>query len=192
MKKTLLFTAAALMLSAGAFAQEYSGQRPQRGERPDEATMIKMRTERMAKEYGLNEAQTAKLLELNQKYPNVMGPGMRGPGGSGMGRPRDGQRPDGENVGSKSDDSKAAAKKAKKSKKNKKSDGDESDTQARPEGGKPGVPPGMTEERMKEMEAAREAYETELKGILTEAQFKTYQENKNRRPQGRGPGGPRN
>ena len=45
----------------------------------------------------------------------------------------------------------------------------------------------------KEMEAAMEAYENELKGILTEDQYKTYQENKNRRMQQmqqRGTGGP--
>ena len=46
------------------------------------------------------------------------------------------------------------------------------------------------------MQAAREAYENELKEILTEDQFKTWKENMNRRQQGQGrpggygPGGP--
>ena len=84
MKKFVLI-AAALTLSLASFAQENGTDRRQRGgrpERPDEATMIKMRTERMVEELGLDEAQGAKLLELNQKYPQaMMGPG--GPGGPG-------------------------------------------------------------------------------------------------------------
>ena len=52
----------------------------------------------------------------------------------------------------------------------------------------------MSEEQIQEMQKAREAYEAELKEILTEDQFKTWKENQNRRPQGRpggfGPGGP--
>ena len=67
MKKTLLITTA-LLLTVMAFAQ---GNR-QGFQRPDEATMVKMRTERMAQQLGLDETQTAKLLELNQKYPNAM------------------------------------------------------------------------------------------------------------------------
>ncbi|MBQ8061912.1 MAG: DUF4890 domain-containing protein [Bacteroidales bacterium] len=164
MKRTLLI-ATALLLSVGAFAQENR----QGFQRPDEATMIKMRTERMAQQLGLDEAQTAKLLELNQKYPNAM---MGGPGGPGMGRPsreaRDEQNATDENANGKK------VKKAKKAKKAEKAEGETNDR----------------ESRMKEMQASMEAYETELKGILTEEQFKTWQENRNRRPEGRGPGGP--
>ena len=60
--------------------------------------MIKMRTERMTKELGLNEEQSAKLLELNQKYPTAMFRGHGGPGGPGrpgMERPRRGNKKDG-------------------------------------------------------------------------------------------------
>lgn len=154
MKKFVLI-AAALTLSLASFAQENGADRRQRGgrpERPDEATMIKMRTERMVEELGLDEAQGTKLLELNQKYPHaMMGPGgPDGPGrGPGMGRP------------------------AKKSDKNK------------------GERPELTEEqkeRMKEMKADREAYEAGLKEILTEEQFKTWQEKGNRPPRGGRPG----
>ena len=127
--------------------------------------MVKMRTERMAQQLGLDETQTAKLLELNQKYPNAM---MGGPGGPGMGRPsrdtRDEQNTTDEN---------ASGKKAKKAKKAKKTEGETNDREA----------------RMKEMQASREAYEAELKGILTDDQFKSWQEFRNRRPEGRGPGG---
>ena len=154
MKKFVLI-AAALTLSLASFAQENGTDRRQRGgrpERPDEATMIKMRTERMVEELGLDEAQGAKLLELNQKYPQaMMGPGgPGGPGrGPGMGRP------------------------AKKGDKNK---------GERPE------PTEEQKERMKEMKADREAYEAGLKEILTEEQFKTWQEKGNRPPRGGRPG----
>ncbi len=70
MKKTIIITMAALMLGIVANAQGNRGawqDRPQR-ERPDEATMIQERTDRMAEKYGLDEAQKAKLLELNKTY----------------------------------------------------------------------------------------------------------------------------
>ncbi|MBR5397764.1 MAG: DUF4890 domain-containing protein [Bacteroidales bacterium] len=70
MKKTIIITMAALMLGIVANAQGNRGSwqdRPQR-ERPDEATMIQERTDRMAEKYGLDEAQKAKLLELNKEY----------------------------------------------------------------------------------------------------------------------------
>lgn len=154
MKKTLLISATALMLSVCAFAQG-NGQRPPR-EKPDEATMVKMRTEHMVKQLELDETQAAKLLELNQKYPQMM---MGGPGGPGMGRPpRDGQRPE----------AKADTQKPKKENKVKKDRNDR---------------PQMTEEQMEKMKADREAYEAELKGILTEEQFKTWKEDQGKRPQ---------
>ena len=70
MKKTIIITMAALMLGIVANAQGNRGSwqdRPQR-ERPDEATMIQERTDRMAEKYGLDDAQKAKLLELNKEY----------------------------------------------------------------------------------------------------------------------------
>ena len=188
MKKTLIITATALMLCVGANAQE-DGQR-QRRERPDEATMLKERTDRMAKEYGLDEAQTAKLLELNQKYAGKMGPMMGGPGGPGMGRPpRDAQKDE----QATEDNTTKSSKKAKKSKKAKTTDNADTNSgeNVQQGGGRPGGMPRMTEEQMKEMRANREAYEAELKGIMTEKQFETYQNNMKRGPQGRGPGGPR-
>lgn len=171
MKKTLLISATALMLSVCAFAQG-NGQRPPR-EKPDEATMVKMRTEHMVKQLELDETQAAKLLELNQKYPQMMmgGPGGHGgPGGPGMGRPPRGQSQDGNVSGDKDKDSK----KAKQARKN--------NQEERPQ---------LTEEQKKEMDAAREAYEAGLKEILTEEQFKTWQEQGNRHPQGGRPGGRR-
>ena len=165
MKKSLFVITAALLLSICAFAQE---NRRQGFERPDEATMLKMRTDRMARELGLDEAQTAKLLELNQKYPNtMMGPRMGEQGRPGMGRPPR------EGMNDQNATEENAPKKDRKARK-----AEEKKAQ---------------EAQIKEMEAAMEAYENELKGILTDDQYKTYQENKNRRMQQmqqRGPGGP--
>ena len=168
MKKILLLIVAA-SLSMAAFAQD-NGQRQGR-ERPDEATIIKLRTERMIKMLGLDETQGARLLELNKKYPNVGMRGPGGPGGPGMGRPP--RNPEGQGAEGNTD---AKVKKGKKDKK-----------------GDKGERPELTEEQKQKMEQARqesEAYEAELKKILTEEQFKTWQESRNRPPQGRGPGGP--
>ena len=181
MKKLLLITAAALLLSVCAFAQEFGGW--QRGERPDEATMVKMRTDRMVRQLGLDETQAAKLLELNQKYPNVMMGGR--PGGPGMGRPPRGERPEEFVPPVENQDNATVDKKAKKkAKKEQKKKAKEADKAA-------------MDEQMKEMEANREAYEAELKEILTEDQYKSWEEFKNSRPQGPGgrpggfgPGGP--
>ena len=165
MKKSLLLIAA-LVLSISAFAQW--GGNGQGFQRPDPETMIKMRTDRMVQELGLDETQAAKLLELNQKYPNPMGrPGMGGPGrpgGPGMGRPDEGPKTD-ENVTDEGN--------AKKSRKEKRA---EKAKQA--------------ETEQNEAQAAMEAYENELKEILTEDQYKTYKENQSHRFEGRGQGGP--
>ena len=165
MRKSIIIMAAALALSIGAAAQDFP-QGPPQGRMFDDEQMAQMRTDRMAQQLGLDETQTAKLLELNKKYPISM---MRPGGGPGMGRPP--RNPQGEQKVEVNPDTdpKAAKKAAKKAKKAQKK-----------------------EEEAKaadEAQAAMEAYENELKEILTEDQFKAYQENKNRRPQGRGPGG---
>ncbi len=46
------------------------------------------------------------------------------------------------------------------------------------------------EDRMKEIQAEREAYDAGLKEILTEDQYKTWQENRDKHPQGRPQGRP--
>ena len=168
MKKVIIITAAALLFSIGAMAQ-FPGGGPggPGGGMPDEAQMAEMRTQWMARQLGLDEAQTAKVLELNKKYPMSM---MRPGGGPGMGRPSRNPQEEQKVEADPNADPKAAKKAAKKAKKAKKQ-----------------------EEQAKaadDAQATMEAYENELKEILTEDQFKTYQENKNRRPQGRGPGGP--
>ncbi len=79
----------AVALTLNASAQD---QNTQRGPRMDRSEMIKSRTEAMAKQYGLDEAQQQKLFELNKQYPEAMPRmGMRGGGP----RPGMGNRPGG-------------------------------------------------------------------------------------------------
>ena len=59
----------------------------------DRTEMIKQRTDNAVQKYGLSSEQAAKLLELNTKYADTMGPGMgmggrRGGGQGGAQRPR--------------------------------------------------------------------------------------------------------
>lgn len=83
MKKTVCFMA--LMLAVcSACVKAQNEERPQ-GERPkmDKTEMAQKRTDEMAKQYGLSEKQTKKLLEVNKEYAEKMRP---------MGRPP--RRPD--------------------------------------------------------------------------------------------------
>ena len=74
-----------------------TAQDNQGGQRPrfSREQMVEMRTDDMAKQYGLDDQQKQKLLELNKQYPEAMpfmgfrgqrGPGMRGPRGNGKER----------------------------------------------------------------------------------------------------------
>lgn len=74
MKKIFLTLAASFLLSASAIAQD--DNRRQERPRMDRTEMLKMRTEQTAKQYNLDETQTAKLLELNTKYADTMFRGM--------------------------------------------------------------------------------------------------------------------
>lgn len=86
---------AAVMFSSAAMAQDQ-----EKGKKKEE--MAKHRTEKMVKDYDLNESQAAKLLELNTKYADKMRPhhGPHGPHGMKGQRPEppkgdmQGQRPE--------------------------------------------------------------------------------------------------
>ena len=163
MKKMMIV--ALTMMSATLMAQNNDQQRPQM----DRATMVKVQTERMASEYGLDEAQTAKLMELNTQFAEKihMG-GMRGQRRGGPnGGPNGGQRR--QNV--------------------------DGQTGASPQQGQmqQGQRPSreQMEARMKEMRANREAYNAELKKIMTEEQFSKYEVAEKQRMERRGPRGPR-
>ena len=59
---------AAVLMSATAFAQDEKQCNCNckcKDKKPDKTEMVKHRTDRMVKEYGLDEAQAQKLLELN-------------------------------------------------------------------------------------------------------------------------------
>ena len=99
MKRLVMAIMAGMMMTATCFAQNNDAQ--QRPQRMDKNEMIKMRTDRMVSEYGLNETQAAQLKDLNtnfaDKLPYMGGPrqmGQRGRNGNGRGM-RQGQNADG-------------------------------------------------------------------------------------------------
>lgn len=84
MKRFLITLIAIVAMTTTSFAQNDNDKQ----DRPkfDPTEMLKKRTEATAKRYGLDEAQTAKLQELNSKYARSMMPAPR------MRPPRDGKR----------------------------------------------------------------------------------------------------
>ena len=74
MKQMIIAIAVAVIFSSAAMAQNQ-----EKGIKKEE--MVKHRTEKMVKDYDLNDKQAAKLLELNTKYADKMRPhhGHRGP-----------------------------------------------------------------------------------------------------------------
>lgn len=151
MKKMIVTMMAAMLMSTTAMAQET--QTEQRQHRKfDKTEMIKHRTDETVSRYKLDDKQAKKLLELNTKYADKIGP--RGPrhGRHGAGRP---SMPPKEIKGE------------------------------RPE---PPKDNGKMQERRKEMEANMKAYDAELKKIMTEDQYKSYQaDQKKMREKRRGP-----
>ncbi|MBP5339881.1 MAG: DUF4890 domain-containing protein [Prevotella sp.] len=87
MKKMVLALIAALTMTTSMMAQDDNRQNRERRQF-DRTEMLKQRTDRMVKAYGLNEEQAKQLLDLNTKYAEQMGPG-RGfrPGGERGQRP---------------------------------------------------------------------------------------------------------
>lgn len=95
MKKLIMTFAACLVMGTAAMAQGGEGQP---GQQMDKSEMIQKRTERFAKKYGLDEAQSQKLLELNTEYADKISPmGFGGPGkGRGQRGPQGQRRPQGQ------------------------------------------------------------------------------------------------
>lgn len=118
-------------------------------------------TNRMAENLKLDDKQKSKVLELNKEYEGVLmgGPGM----GRGFGRGPRGPRPDGETGATKGNDQQ----------------------KQRPQR------PELTDEQKAQMKAnmeKRQEYDKKLKKILTDEQYKNYQEQHRRH--GHGPRGP--
>jgi len=173
MKKAVLALVAMMTMTA-AMAQGDNQRGDANRRKMNKTEMIKNRTDETVKKYGLNDEQAAKLLELNTKFADVMGPGMRGPGGRGP-RGNGGARP--------------------------RPDGNTAATQqAQTDGNQKGNRPEMTEEMKEQMKAQRQKrqeamkkYDTELQAIMTADQYKAYKADQEKRmKEGRGRGQRRN
>ena len=153
MKRMILTMMAAALVSMTALAQEEKqGQRPE--PKFDKAEMVKHRTDETVKRYNLNSEQAKKLLELNNKYADKMGP--RPPHRGHMGGP--GRPP--------------------------KDKGDGKCQCPKPQKDDQRPAPPKDEKRAehhKKMKETMEAYNAELQKIMTADQFKSYQEDMQKR-----------
>ncbi len=155
MKNFIMVLMAAFMMTGTAVAQETKERKQM-----SETEMIKQRTDRMVKQYGLDESQSAKLLELNTQFAKKLPRRGMGPRGQRGARPEGngqrGARPEGNGQGG-----------------------------ARPEGnGQGGVRPEGNGQRPEgngqrpdfaQMRKNMEEYNAQLKTILSEDQYKSYQ-----------------
>ena len=168
MKKMILAIAAVITMSANVMAQDDQQQQGPQPRQFDRAEMMKQRTEQVVKDYGLNEEQAQKLLELNNQFAEKLPMMMMGRGA--MGGPR-GQRPQ------------AGQQRRERPQ--------QADTARRGQmRGERGNRPMMSrEEMMKNMEA----YNSELEKIMTPEQFAKYKDDMQKRMQQgmRGRGGNR-
>lgn len=158
MKQFIMTLAAVLFISTTALAQEKNDNRKQE--------MVKHRTERMVKEYNLNDKQAKQLTELNTKYADMMRPMHRhgGPGHHGM---RD-QRPEPPT------DMK----------------GEKPEPPTDMKGEKPEPPKGDRKEMREKMKEDMKAYNEELQKIMTPEQYEKYKADMEKRRK-EGPHGPR-
>lgn len=146
MKKMIWALVAATIVSTSAMAQD--NDRRGQGHQPmDKTEMVKQRTNETVSKYGLNDEQAQKLLELNTRFADKMGP-MRGQFRGG----RHGNRP---NMGGS---------------KPQRHDRDTLSQQGRPQ--RPSRED--MEKRREEMRKNMEEYNDALKGIMTEEQYNAY------------------
>jgi len=154
MKKLVLTMIAMVTMSLSAMAQDTAQVRRQFN--PEQ--MAKMRTDAVVQKYGLNEDQAKKLLDLNTRFADKIRPmGQMGGQRRGQGpRMQGGDRPQRMNP-----------------------DSLRAQGQRRGQGGQ-GQRGGFNRE---EMQKNMEAYNNELKAILTPEQYEAYQkdEQQNRR-----------
>lgn len=142
MKKIILGLMAAMTIGTTAMAQSQVA---------DRSEMIQKRTESVAKKYGLSDEQKQKLLKLNTKYADIMGPSMRMHGNRGNGGAMR-QRP-GSNFGARPENGDSAALGRFRL---------SEEQRAR------------LDERRKQMNEQREAYNKELQAIMSDEQYKSY------------------
>lgn len=167
MRKMMMMMIAAMMMSATAMAQDANEQQ---GQRPkfDKTEMIQRRTNGFAQRYGLNDKQKTKLLQLNTEYADklpMMAGSRRGGrrGGQGLGKDSLQARPQRPQNGGQ-----------------RRADGQ----RPRPEGvRRDGQRPDM-----KQMRENMEAYDKQLKKILTDDQYKKYESDRSKMRQTRSQG----
>lgn len=147
MKKTMLILAATIMMATAASGQETQKVTKQKF---DQTEMVKNQTDRMVKNYGLNETQAAQLLEVNTKFADKMP--RRPHGNRGGMRGQRPQHPD-------------------------------NAQQARPS-------EEQIQARRAEMRANIEAYQAELKKIMTSEQYEKYTSDIKKRMESRSARGP--
>ena len=153
MKKLFIMALATVLMGSTAMAQENNSEKKEKMN-ANRTEMIKKRTEATAKRYGLDEAQTARLLQVNIQYADQMGPrafGMQGrrPGGMHpqmMGGAK--QRPEMKTGKELTEEQKA-----------------------------------KREERRQKMGKDMNAYNDSLRAIFTEDQYKAYTDDLNKRRQ---------
>lgn len=164
MKKIIMAIAAAVMMSSSVLAQENNPEVRPEMKQPDMTEMVKNRTDETVKRYGLNEEQAAKLLDLNTRFADKIGPrgGMRRFGQPG------GQRPDSVRQ---------------------RPQRERGEMRGAPGGRRGGRPEGRG--NFEEMRKNMEAYEAELQKIMTEEQYNAYKADREKRmqegPRGRRP-----
>ena len=149
MKKIVLAMAVAFLATTGVMAQDEN--KPER-KQPTKSEMVQHRTESMAKRYGLDEQQTAKLQELNNKYADMVAVPHRG----GKGRFSRGMRPVDRNGLQPKDSLQGHQKHEGMGREKHRFDGQR----------------GGQREKMRKM---MDEYNAELKNILTDEQFKAYE-----------------
>ena len=175
MKKIALAVIAMMMMGTTTIcAQDENPEQRTQMRRPvDRNEMVKNRTERMAKEYGLDEEQTAKLMDLNTRYADKIWQGRRGGP-----RMRDGQM----RRGPRRDMRDTLQQAPRRNMRDTLQQGPRRDM--RPERREMMPNP-------EEMKKNMEAYEAELKGIMTEEQFTKWKADEEKRmqegPRQRGP-----
>jgi|GEM_PF-1375406 len=182
MKRLVLAFAAVMMMSGAAMAQgPQGGPQMKDGPRPSKEQMAKMRTDKMVKDYGLNEKQAKKVAKLNEKYAESLPPmgggkcdkckkhGQKHP------QMKDGQMPEGCDKAPQMKDGQVPPQKPQGCDKAPKDGQAPKDCCKQGGHGHHGGPaPQMDEKKMEKMAKDRQAYDKKLQKIMTPEQYAKY------------------
>ena len=140
---------AAVMVSTAAIAQDKDSNKPSMDNNRKQE-MVKHRTDRMVKDYQLNDTQAKKLLALNTEYADKMRPRHHGPHGYHGPHGMRGERPEPPKADMKGERPEP------------------------PKGDRPEPPKADRQEHHKEMAETMKAYDAELQKIMTKEQYEKY------------------